>query len=264
MLFRSLLAGWVAFAIPALASAAEPTPPKGFTALFNGKDFTNFKGWSIHEKGGSPPEMAKLSPEEKQKKFEAWTDDLKKNWTIDNGELVNKGTGAYLATEKDYGDYELMVEYKLAATVDSGIYPKTMPQIQVWAVMVQREVADRWAAPVGSSAYGGPSVLLQLACRSFFLRPVGIEVFMPRPRVQSAIVGLERIGAGPSPAVRALVHAAFAQRRKTLVNALAAAGADKARVLAALGARGLSPTARAQELAPPVFVDLAKELAWTA
>ncbi len=139
-----------------------------------------------------------------------------------------------------------------------------LPQIQVWAVMVQREVADRWAAPVGSSAYGGPSVLLQLACRSFFLRPVGTEVFMPRPRVQSAIVGLERIDAGPSPEVRALVHAAFAQRRKTLVNALAAAGADKARVLVALGARGLSPTVRAQELAPPVFVDLAKELAWTA
>jgi 16S rRNA (adenine1518-N6/adenine1519-N6)-dimethyltransferase len=139
-----------------------------------------------------------------------------------------------------------------------------LPEVAVWAVMVQREVADRWAAPVGSSAYGAPSVLLQLACRSFFMRPVGTEVFMPRPRVQSAIVGLERIGAGPAPAVRALVHAAFAQRRKTLVNALAAAGADKPRVLAALESRGLSLTTRAQELAPPVFPELTEELAWTA
>ncbi len=129
---RSLLAGLVALALPALAIAAEPTPPKGFTALFNGKDFTNFRGWAIHEKGGNPLDIAKLTPDERQKKFDAWTLDLKKNWTIDNGELVNKGTGAYLATEKDFGDYELMVEYKLAATVDSGIYPKTMPQIQVW------------------------------------------------------------------------------------------------------------------------------------
>ncbi len=139
-----------------------------------------------------------------------------------------------------------------------------LPQVAVWAVMVQREVADRWAAPVGSSAYGAPSVLLQLACRSFFQRAVGTEVFMPRPRVQSAIVGLERIAPGPTPAVRALVHAAFAQRRKTLVNALGAAGADKAQVVAALSARGLSPTARAQELAPQAFRELAQEIAWTA
>jgi 16S rRNA (adenine1518-N6/adenine1519-N6)-dimethyltransferase len=128
--------------------------------------------------------------------------------------------------------------------------------------MVQREVADRWAAAPGSSTYGAPSVLLQLASRAFFMRPVGTEVFIPRPRVQSAIVGLERIGPGPTPEVRSLVHAAFAQRRKTLVNALASAGAAKPAVIAALRSRGISPTARAQELAPPVFPELAQELAW--
>ena len=139
-----------------------------------------------------------------------------------------------------------------------------LPRVELWVVMVQREVADRWAAPVGSSAYGAPSVLLQLACRPFFMRPVGTEVFMPRPRVQSAIVGLERIGPGPTPEVRALVHAAFAQRRKTVVNALASAGAEKAVVIAALEDRRLSATARAQELVPQVFVELARELAWPA
>ena len=117
---RLALVGFLAFALPAFADAAEPTPPKGFTALFNGKDFTNFRGWSIHDKGGNPLEIAKLTADERQKKFDDWTVDLKKNWTIENGELVNKGVGAYLSTEKDYGDYELMVEYKLAATVDSG------------------------------------------------------------------------------------------------------------------------------------------------
>ena len=84
--------------LAAVASAADPAPPKGFTVLFNGKDFTNFKGWAIHEKGGNPLEVAKLTPEEKAKKFEAWTEDLKKHWTIEGGELVNKGTGAYLCT----------------------------------------------------------------------------------------------------------------------------------------------------------------------
>lgn len=139
-----------------------------------------------------------------------------------------------------------------------------LPSIDVWVVMVQREVADRWVAPVGSAAYGGPTVLLRLATRSFFLRAVGPQVFTPRPHVESALVGLERTGPGPEPPVRALVHAAFAQRRKTLMNALASAGADKAAVAAALERRGLPVTTRAQELAPEVFPELARELRWTA
>lgn len=139
-----------------------------------------------------------------------------------------------------------------------------LPGIEVWAVMVQREVADRWAAPVGAPTYGAPSVLLQLAAKSFFMRPVGTEVFMPRPRVQSAIVGWERIAVGPTPEVRSLVHAAFALRRKTLVNALASAGAAKPAVIDALERFGLASTVRAQELAPDVFPRLAAELAWSA
>lgn len=118
--------------VAAVASAADPTPPKGFTALFNGKDFTNFKGWSIHEKGASPVDLAKLTPEERKAKFDAWTADLKNHWTVDNGELVNKGSGPYLTSEKDYSDFELLIEYKISPTVDAGIYPKMMPQIQVW------------------------------------------------------------------------------------------------------------------------------------
>ncbi len=118
--------------VAAVCSAADPTPPKGFTALFNGKDFTNFKGWDIHGKGGNPVDMAKLAPEERQKMFDTWTAALKDHWTIDNGELVNKGSGPFLASAKDYSDFELLVEYKLTATVDAGIYPKMMPQIQVW------------------------------------------------------------------------------------------------------------------------------------
>jgi hypothetical protein len=116
----------------AVCSAADPQPPKGFTALFNGKDFTNFKGWAIHEKGGSPVDLAKLAPEERQKKFDTWTAALKDHWTVEDGALVNKGTGPFLASEKEYADFELLIEYKMEKTVDSGIYPKTIPQIQVW------------------------------------------------------------------------------------------------------------------------------------
>jgi hypothetical protein len=116
----------------AVCTAADPQPPKGFTALFNGKDFTGWKGWDIHPKGNQPHELAALAPEERQKKFDTWTADLKNHWTIEDGALVNKGTGPYLTSAKDYTDFELLIEYKITATVDAGIYPKMMPQIQVW------------------------------------------------------------------------------------------------------------------------------------
>ena len=118
---------------PIVARADEPQPPKGFTALFKGKDFTNWHGWAIHGKGGNPLELAKMSPDEREKAFAAWTEEIPKHWKIENGEIVNpRNSGPYLATEKDYGDCELLIEYKISPKVDSGIYMKTMPQIQVW------------------------------------------------------------------------------------------------------------------------------------
>src|SRR4051812_11288703 len=70
--------------VAAGARAADPQPPQGFTALFNGKDFTNFHGWAIHEKGANPYDLEKLTVEERKAKFDAWTENLKKTWTIDN------------------------------------------------------------------------------------------------------------------------------------------------------------------------------------
>lgn len=127
---RILLASVVAALLALTAIAADPPP--GFTAVFNGKDFTGLHGWGIHDKGGSPVDLAKLTPEQRKEKFAAWTEDMKKHWQIDNGELVNHGKGAYVTSDKEYGDIELLIEYKIAPKVDSGIYLKTMPQVQVW------------------------------------------------------------------------------------------------------------------------------------
>jgi hypothetical protein len=123
----------LAFFLVLLASpvvAAEP--PAGFTPLFDGKSLTGWHGWAIHEKGGSPAEVAKLSTEERAKKVETWTADAKKHWSAENGELVNDGKGAYVATDKDYGDIELLIEYKTVAGADSGIYLRDTPQVQIW------------------------------------------------------------------------------------------------------------------------------------
>lgn len=138
-----------------------------------------------------------------------------------------------------------------------------LPGVSQWAVMVQREVADRWTAAPGSRLYGAPTVLLALAMRPTFRRTVGREVFVPRPRVDSAIVAFQRCGPGAPPEVRSLVRAAFATRRKTLANALSAAGRPKADVLAALERVGIPATARPEDLPAPSFVGLAEELAWT-
>jgi Domain of Unknown Function (DUF1080) len=111
-------------------TAAEP--PKGFTPLFNGKDLDGWHGWAIHDKGAGPLDLAKLTPEERAKKIDAWTANAKKHWKVENGELVNDGSGAYLATDKEYGDIELLIEYKTVPKADSGIYLRDTPQVQIW------------------------------------------------------------------------------------------------------------------------------------
>jgi hypothetical protein len=120
--------------LPNLCRAGEPKPPEGFTALFNGKDLTGWHGWDIHGNGNrfGPYDMEKMSPEERAKKIEEWTEDAKKHWSVDNGELVNDGNGAFLTTDKDYGDIEFLVEYKTVPQADSGIYLRATPQVQIW------------------------------------------------------------------------------------------------------------------------------------
>ena len=126
-------------------------------------------------------------------------------------------------------------------------------------VMVQREVGQRWAARPGDDLYAGVSVKLQLLADVEVGRSISRQVFTPVPRVDSVMVHLVR-RAALDPWVRAVVDAAFAQRRKTLRNTLQAV-ADVDRVEAALDAHGIAHTARAEELPPASFEDLAAALA---
>jgi hypothetical protein len=93
--------------------------------------------------------MAKLSDEERAKKIEQWTDDAKKHWKTENGELVNDGHGAYLATDKEYGDMELLIEYKTVPKADSGIYLRATPQVQIW------DYTDKSKFPLGADKGSG-------------------------------------------------------------------------------------------------------------
>src|SRR2546429_5239318 len=103
---RSALIGAVLLFAAVPADADEPKPPQGFTALFNGKDLAGWHGMPHFD----PYKLEALSAEERKKQLAAWTEDAKKHWTVENGELVNDGKGAYLTTDKDFGDIELLLE----------------------------------------------------------------------------------------------------------------------------------------------------------
>ena len=139
-----------------------------------------------------------------------------------------------------------------------------LPGARRWVAMVQREVAERLAAAPGSRTYGAPSVLAQLACEVRLLRQVARTVFHPVPRVDSALLVLIRTGPAASPAVKALVHAAFAHRRKPLAGSLAlASGAEpgvREAARHALAGMGHPADARAERLSPGDFALLAERL----
>jgi hypothetical protein len=121
--------------------AQQNTPPAGFTALFNGKDLSGWYGWGTRD----PQELWSMSAEEqaKYKKESVEGGLLDKNgkptaehinahWSVQDGELVNDGHGLYLTTDKDYGDFELHLEYKALPKGDSGVYLRGTPQVQIW------------------------------------------------------------------------------------------------------------------------------------
>jgi hypothetical protein len=108
--------------------ARAETPPAGFTTLFNGHDLAGWYGWGTKD----PTELQKMSVEERAAFKAKSLEDINAHWRVENGELVNDGKGLYLTTDKDYGDFELWLEYKALPDGDSGVYLRGVPQVQIW------------------------------------------------------------------------------------------------------------------------------------
>ena len=149
--------------------------------------------------------------------------------------------------------------------IAAGVVLRTieeLPSIGLWLVMVQREVGERLAAGPGGGTYGISSVLAQLAGDVKVVRVVPRTVFAPVPNVDSVLVRIVRTATAPPPPVRALVRAAFAHRRKALAGSLVLAGVprERERIREALVRLGHPPDVRAERLAPPEFVALARDL----
>ncbi len=102
-------------------------PPKGYKALFNGKDLTGWKGLV-----GNPKTRAKMSPEELAKAQKTADQSMRDHWKIVDGVIVFDGKGQSLCTDKDYKNFEMLVDWKIKKDGDSGIYLRGSPQVQIW------------------------------------------------------------------------------------------------------------------------------------
>ena len=102
-------------------------PPEGFVALFNGKDLTGWKGLVR-----DPKKRAVMSEEELAGAQAKVDEAMHAHWKAENGIIVFDGDGQNLCTIKDYGDFELYVDWKIEKNGDSGIYLRGSPQVQIW------------------------------------------------------------------------------------------------------------------------------------
>ncbi|MDR2673810.1 MAG: DUF1080 domain-containing protein [Opitutaceae bacterium] len=129
-----------------LPAACFAAPPAGFTALFNGRDLAGWWGAKTED----PRVYRALPPAEFAAKRDASLPDIRAHWRVENGELVNDGRGLYLTTDNDYGDFELLLDYKALPLGDSGVYLRGCPQVQIWDYTNPKEFKN--GAEKGSGA----------------------------------------------------------------------------------------------------------------
>ena len=160
--------------------------------------------------------------------------------------------------------------YQVAATLILKFFQE-LPSLERAVVMVQAEVADRISAKPSTKAYGAYTAKLSLFAQVTGRFEVGPGNFMPPPRVNSAVVRLDRTQARNPVTSKLLseeellhtmsvIDAAFAQRRKTIRNSMSASGFDKDKLDQAFLATGIAPTARAEVLISQDFICLAAAL----
>lgn len=169
--------------VPADYKALKPgdnTPPAGFTALFNGKDLTNWKGVTRKEKFDNPLVRQKATPEKRAEMQAVADEEMRASWHLrDGGVLFFDGKGYSLATAKDYADFEMWVDWRLLTVRgDSGLYLRGSPQVQIW------DAHNQWN--IGSGGLFNnkqhPSKALSIADRligdwnTFYIKMVGEKV----------------------------------------------------------------------------------------
>jgi lysophospholipase L1-like esterase len=112
---------------PVLCAGELNVPPDGFTALFNGKDLTGWKGLVAN-----PKKRAAMTPDALAEAQKNADEAMREHWSVKDGVLVFDGKGQSLCTARDYADFELYVDWKIEEGGDSGVYLRGSPQVQIW------------------------------------------------------------------------------------------------------------------------------------
>ena len=159
---KRLLIALVTVLITTAATGARSEPARdgkplreGFTALFNGTDLTGWHGL----KTMNPREFDSQNAEAKAKLLDQGAEDVKKHWRVEDSVIVNDGQGAYLTTDKEYGDIELVVDFKIGPQGDSGVYLRGTPQVQIWDFSEPRYArmgADKGSGGLWNNSPGTP------------------------------------------------------------------------------------------------------------
>jgi hypothetical protein len=205
MLVRLLLASACALGLaaklhaqptPATSTPALNTPPPTFKALFNGNDLTGWKGLPLkantNEKKKSTrpfiamtmPERLKATPEELAEAQKRGDESAHEHWKVEDGVIVFDGKGENLCTDKDYGNFELYVDWKIKERGDSGIYLRGSPQIQIWDPFTSPNIAtgEHWGSGAVFNNRFNPKDPLVLADRpigawnTFWIKMIGDKV----------------------------------------------------------------------------------------
>jgi len=134
--FRDLSVADLSPSPPTLRAAADNAPPPGFTALFDGRSLAGWKGLAH----GEATARRALAGDDLARAQAAADEKMRAHWRVTDGVLVYDGQGDSLCTARDYGDFELLVDWKIPPGADSGIYLRGTPQIQIW---------DPWDPRVG-------------------------------------------------------------------------------------------------------------------
>jgi Domain of Unknown Function (DUF1080) len=143
----------LAAGVQSFAFAQEP--PTGFTPLFNKKDLTGWWGAETED----PRKYMALPPEQFKEKHDKSLEDIQRHWRVENDELVNDGKGLYLTTDKFFGDFELLVDYRTVPLADSGIYLRGCPQVQIWDSTETAKFnlgADKGSGALWNNSAGAP------------------------------------------------------------------------------------------------------------
>jgi len=144
-----------AFPLGACHGTARPAPPRGFVALFNGRNLSGWRGLP-----GDPPKVAKMNPIERADAQRAADARMRQHWRVtSDGILAFDGQGDNLCTARNYADFQLLVDWRIPKGGDSGIYLRGNPQVQIWdkapVAPVAAVAAQAASAPNDSQAGSG-------------------------------------------------------------------------------------------------------------